>query len=102
MLWSSLSRVIPPSSSLLTFMVLSFFVSLKLQGLQRQVMPFGLISISFLNCNFPWQIGQLGYELAGQLLFLIEINRCRFIIVGEFKVFGDGFLLKTAFLFRGH
>ena len=58
MLWSSLSDAIPPSSSLLTFIVLSCFVILKEQGLQRQVIPFGLISMSFLSCNLPWQRGQ--------------------------------------------
>ena len=58
MLWSWLSNVMPPSSSLLTFIVSSFFVILKLQGLQRQVLPLGLISISFLSCNLPLHKGQ--------------------------------------------
>ena len=58
MLWSSLSNVIPPSSSLLTFIDLSCFVILKLHGLQPQVIPFGLISISCLNCNLPGHNGQ--------------------------------------------
>jgi hypothetical protein len=44
--------------SLLTFIVLSFYIILKEQGLQRQVIPFGLISISFLSYNLPLHIGQ--------------------------------------------
>ena len=58
MLWSSLSNLISPLSSLLTFIVLSFLVSLNEQGLQEHLMPFGLISISFLNCNLQWHKGQ--------------------------------------------
>ena len=40
MLWSSLSNFISPLSSLLTFIVLSFFVSLNEQGLQEQFNAF--------------------------------------------------------------
>ena len=54
MLWSSDSKTISPLSSLLTFIVLSFLLILKLHGLHLHFIPFGLISISFLNCNFPW------------------------------------------------
>ena len=57
-LWSSLSNFISPLSSLLTFIVLSFLVILKEQGLQEHFMPFGLMRISFLNCNLPLQMGQ--------------------------------------------
>ena len=69
----------PPSSSLLTLIVLSVFVSLKLHGLQRQVMPYGLIAISFLNCNLHLQTGQ------SNKIFLL-VNFCssfNFIIVGS-------------------
>ena len=58
MLWSSDSKTISPLSSLLTLTVLSFLLILKLQGLHLHFIPFGLISISFLSCNFPWQSGQ--------------------------------------------
>ena len=57
-LWSSLSNLISPLSSLLTLMVLSFFLSLKLQGLHLHFIPLGFISISFLSCNFPLHKGQ--------------------------------------------
>ena len=57
-LWSSLSKVISPLSSLLTFIDLSFLVNLNEQGLHLHFMPLGFISISFLNCSFPQHNGQ--------------------------------------------
>ena len=56
--WSSLSSFNSPFSSRDTFIVLSFLLILKEQGLQEHLMPLGLISISFLNCIFPWHKGQ--------------------------------------------
>ena len=49
MLWSSLSNLISPLSSLLTLIVLSFFLILKLHGLHFHLIPLGFISMSFLN-----------------------------------------------------
>ena len=50
-LWISLSNVMSPLSSLLTFIVLSFLLILNEHGLHLHFIPLGLISISFLNCN---------------------------------------------------
>ena len=57
MLWSSLSKKNSPSSSFLTFIVLSFLLILKLQGEHLHLMPLGLISISFLICSLPLHKG---------------------------------------------
>ena len=47
----SLSKVIQPSSSFETFMVLSLLLILKLHGLHLHFIPFGFISTSFLICS---------------------------------------------------
>ena len=47
----SLSNIPSPLSPLFTFIVLPFLPNLKLQGLHEILIPFGLISISLLNCN---------------------------------------------------
>ena len=79
MLWSSLSKTISPLSSLLTFIVLSFLLILKLHGLHLHFIPLGLISISFLSCNFPEQIGQ------SKVINLLDsvCSLFRFIVVGS-------------------
>ena len=58
MLCASLSSLMSPLSSLLTFVVLSLLLILKLHGLQIHFIPLGLISIVFCNCSFPWHKGQ--------------------------------------------
>ena len=68
-LWSWQSSLISPWSSLDTAIVLSFLLNLKLQGLQRQDIEFGFISISFLNCILPSHNGQL-------ITIFLLINLC--------------------------
>ena len=92
----------PPSSSLLTLIVLSVFVSLKLPGLQRQVMPYGLIAISFLNCNLHLQTGQ------SNKIFLL-VNFCssfNFIMLVHHQtvqnLLGIRLLFQTMFPFCWH
>ena len=79
MLWSSLSKTISPLSSLLTFIVLSFLLSLKLQGLQEHFIPLGSIEISFLICNLQPHIGQ-----SKVINLLVSFcSSSRFIVVGS-------------------
>ena len=96
--WSWQSNTISPSLSLLTFIVLSFLVILKLQGLQEHFIPLGLISISFLNCILPWQIGQ-------SITINLLVNLCSLVSVmvlgsSSLKTSSSGIAL-LCFLFGG-
>ena len=51
-----------------------YLYNLKLQGLQEHLIPFGLISISFLSCILPSHNGQL-------ITIFLLINLCSFVNV---------------------
>ena len=92
-LCNSLSSLISPLSSLLTFIVLSFLLILKEHGLHLHFTPLGFISISFLNCNFPLHKGQ-----SNVINLLVNfLSSSNVIVVGSSsdnsKSSGTGFLL---------
>ena len=79
MLCASLSNLMSPLSSLLTFIVFSLFDVLKEHGLQLHFIPLGFISIVFCNLSFPWHKGQ---SKVINLLFSF-CSSSSFIIVGS-------------------